>query len=63
MFGFLARWVARETLSLTEGREALGATGKHFVGVGLMTGIPENDVLGRVEYAVDGEGEFDHAEV
>ena len=48
---------------LTELVELLNATGEHLVDVGLMTGIPDHDVLGRPEDAMQRNGEFDNTEV
>ena len=48
---------------LAELVELLNATGEHLVDVGLMSGIPNHDVLRRPEDAMQCNGEFDHTEV
>ena len=63
MIGLGPRRVAGESVSLSKSGESLRAAGDDLVGVALMTGVPENDVLGGVEDSMDGERQFDDAEV
>ena len=39
------------------------AAREDLVHIGLVTGVPQDDVPGRVEHPVDGEGELHHAQV
>jgi hypothetical protein len=48
---------------LAEILEAVAPTGEEFVDVGLVAGVPKNDVLGRLEDAMESDGEFDDAEI
>jgi hypothetical protein len=43
--------------------EGVPPTGEHLVHVGLVAGVPHDQVVGRVEDAVQGDGELDDAEV
>jgi hypothetical protein len=63
VLGLGARRVARHAAGLAEVVEALEAPGDHLVGVGLVAGVPQDDVVGGVEHTVQGQGELDHAEV
>ena len=63
VLGLGPRGVAGQPAFLLELREALTAAGHELVDVGLVTGVEEEDVLGRVEDPVQGEGELDDAEV
>ena len=57
------RRVARQPAGLAQGGEAVAAAGEDLVDVGLVAGVPQEDVVGRVEHPVEGEGELDHAQV
>ena len=48
---------------MTKIDEVFGTTSNEFVGVGLMPGIPQDDVVRGVEHAMESEGELDHPEV
>jgi hypothetical protein len=43
--------------------EVAPPTGQQFVDVGLVSRIPEKDVLGGVKHAMERQGEFDDSEV
>ena len=55
--------VARHPARLLERLEAEAAPGQQLVHVGLVAGVPQEDVAGRLEDAVQGQGQFDGAEV
>ena len=55
--------VARQATGLAQASEPLLSTGDDLVHVGLVAGVPEEDVAGRVEHPVQGERELDHPEV
>ena len=63
VFALGAEEEAVQSAVLTDGIDLLAATGEHFVHVGLMADVEEDFVLGRIEGAVQGDGQFDHAEV
>ena len=58
-----ARGVAGQAIGLAELAEVLAATGQELVHVGLVTGVPDDRVARRVEYAVQRDRELDDAEV
>ena len=58
-----SRRVAGQAPRLAEVDEVVAAAGDDLVDVGLVAGVPQHDVAGRVEHPVDGEGELDGAEV
>ena len=55
--------VARHAARLLQGLEAVAATGQQLVHVGLVAGVPEDDVARGVEDAVQGERQLDGAEI
>ena len=55
--------IARKTAALTKALESVTSAGQQFVHVGLMPGVPKQDVLGRFEDAVQRQRQFDHSEV
>ena len=63
VLGLGAARVARHPAGLAQLGEAFAATGDDLVDVGLVPGVPQDDVAGRVEDAVDGERELDRPEV
>ena len=63
VLGLGSRRIARQAPRLSQLREALCSSGDELVRVALVPGVPEDDVVGGVEHAVDGECEFDHPEV
>ena len=55
--------IARKTARLAKLREPGRAAGDNLVDVGLVAGVPQQDVPRRVEHPVQGEGQFDHTQV
>ena len=52
-----------QALVLADRRQPLAAPGEDLVRVGLVADVPEDLVAGRVEHAVQGDGELAGAEV
>ena len=63
MLGLRPRRVAGQTTLLAERVEVTPAPGEDLVDVCLVTGVPQDDVVGRVEDAMQGEGHLDDSEV
>ena len=59
----LATGIPREPACLAELLEPGLATGDDLVHVGLMAGVPQDGVEGRLEHAVERQGQFDCAEI
>jgi hypothetical protein len=57
---FTALGKTRQTVELAHRRHAVAATRKHFMGVRLMTDIPYDAVVGRVEDMVQSDSELNH---
>jgi hypothetical protein len=55
--------VPREAPALSKTGEVSTSTGQQFVDVGLVAGVPEQDVLGGVEHSMKSKGQFDDAQV
>ena len=55
--------VARHPARLLQGLEAVAAAGQQLVHVGLVAGVPQDDVTGGVEDPVQGQRQLDGAEV
>ena len=55
--------IAREPVGLAELGERVAPSGDQLVHVGLVPGVPQEDVTGGVEGAVEGQGQFHHAQV
>ena len=53
---------SRQTLQLTHARHALAATGQDFVRIRLVTDIPHDAIMWRVEDVMQGDGQFDHSQ-
>ena len=58
-----AQHEAVQSAGLADGLEALAASGKQLVNVGLMADIEDKPVGGSVEDVVHGECQFDDAEI
>ena len=58
-----ARRIAGQAALLAQRVELVTAAGENLVYVGLMAGVEDHGVGGRVEHPVDRQGEFDDAEV
>ncbi len=63
MFGFRTTRISAHPACLTKFFETLFATGEKFVHVGLVAGVPQDHIPGRVEGAVQGDRQFDGPEV
>ena len=63
VFALGAEEEAVESAVLTDGVEAFAPAGEHFLDVALVADVEEEFVLGGMEGAVEGDGQFDHAEV
>jgi hypothetical protein len=59
----IAPWKTRQSAQLPQSWHALAPTGENFVGVSLMAHIPHNAIFWRIEYIVQGHGEFYGAQV
>jgi DNA-binding MarR family transcriptional regulator len=55
--------VARHAAALAEPAEPVEAPGDELVHVGLVAGVPDDDVAGRVEHAVERQRELDRPQV
>ena len=53
---------ARQTSALAQRANAVAAPGQDLVRVTLVTDIPDQLVIGRVEHRMQGDGQFDHTE-
>ena len=60
---FRAQRKAVQAVRLPDGAEPVLAPGEHFVDVNLMAHVPDKLVLGRVENAVQRDGQLHHAEI
>ncbi len=63
VLGLEDRAERRQPVVLADRRQALAAAGEDLVGVGLVADVPEDLVAGRVEQAVERDGELAGAEV
>ena len=63
VLAFGAEEEAVQSAGLTDGVEALAPPGEHFVHIALVADVEEELVLGRIKGTVQGDGQFDHAEV
>ena len=66
-----AKWIERafsakgesvKAAGLTDGADTLAAPGQNFMGVRLMTDVPDNAVFRCVKNIVQRNGQFDYAE-
>ena len=53
---------ARQAAALAQGADAVAAAGQDLVRIALVADVPDQDVLGRLEHMVQGDGQLDHAE-
>ncbi len=63
VLGLAAAGIPRHAAGLAELGKPGPASGHDLVDVGLVAGVPEDDVAGGVEHPVDGQRQFDGAEV
>ncbi len=52
-----------EAAFLPQGKKLLLASGEQFVGIGLMAHIPNNAIFRGGKFTVQGDCQFDHAEI
>ncbi len=62
VFRFRALGETAEAATLADGADAVAPAGHDLVRIGLMTDIPDQPVVRRVEYVVNRDSQFDHAE-
>ena len=63
MVAFGAEREAVQAAGLADGAKTVFAAGQQLVDIDLMAHVPDELVLGRGEYLVQGDGEFHHAQV
>ena len=63
MFGLGTAGVTRHSPCLAQGGELGVPAGEQLVNVGLVAGVPQDQVVGGVEAAVECQGQFDGAQV
>ena len=61
--GLFPARVARQAAGLAQRLELVGAAGEHLVHIGLVAGVPQDDVPGRVEHPVEGQRELHYAQI
>ena len=59
---FAALGEARQATGLAHGMHLLHTAGENLVGVALVSHVPDDAVVGRVEHVVQGNGELHHAQ-
>jgi hypothetical protein len=62
VFALGALGEAGETVALAQRADAIAASGQDLVRIGLMTDVPNQPVVRRIEDIMQRDGEFDHAE-
>ena len=55
--------VPRQAARLAQGGEGVSPSGDDLVHIGLVAGVPQDDVARRVEHPVDGQGQLHGAEI
>ena len=63
VLGLAARRVPGQPAGLAEGGEQVAPSGEDLVDVGLVSGVPDDDVARGLEHAVHGQRQLHHAEV
>ena len=63
MFAFGTIGKTGEPAELADARHAVFAAGQDLMDVDLMADIPDDFVFRGIEQAVEGDGEFDHAQI
>ena len=61
VFAFSALGETGQSAALADGADAVAPAGQDLVRIGLVADIPNDAILGRVEYVVKRGREFDHA--
>mmetsp|Transcript_13490 Transcript_13490/g.21017 ORF Transcript_13490/g.21017 Transcript_13490/m.21017 type:complete len:286 (+) Transcript_13490:2606-3463(+) len=62
IFGFLTFAKSRHTIELTQRRESITTASEHFVGVALMSNVPDDVILGHIEDVVESSCKFNNTE-
>ncbi len=62
VFAFGPLGEARQAAALADGADTLAATGQDLVRIALMTDVPDQAVVGRVEDIMEGDRQFDDAQ-
>ena len=60
---FIAFWKTRQAAGLAQAVHLVTPTGEDFVRIGLVAHVPDQAVVRRVEHVVQGDGEFDRAQI
>ena len=60
---FTASWKTTQTMALTQGRHLVASTSQNFVRIGLVSNVPHDSVMRRVEDIVQSNGQFNRAQV
>ena len=63
VFALRAERKTVQTVRLADGAEPVAAPGEQLVNVNLVADVPDKFVLGRIEDAMEGDGEFHHAQI
>ena len=63
VLALLALAESAQAVELPDGVELLLAPGQELVGVGLVARVPDDEVPGRVQQVVKGDGQLHHAEI
>ena len=63
MLAFRAQREAVQAIGAADGVKSIFAAGQQLVDIDLMADVPDEFVLGRVEDVMQGDGQFDHAEI
>ena len=58
VFALVGVWEGFEAVEFSVGAEHVTAACQYLVGVSLMTHVPDDAVVGRIEHIVHGNGEF-----
>ena len=58
-----SRWITSKSISLSQSIESIATSGDDLVNIRLMASIEDDRILRAVEDAMDGEGQFNDAEV
>ncbi|OPZ85667.1 MAG: hypothetical protein BWY75_02367 [bacterium ADurb.Bin425] len=63
MVAFAGADETAQTFELSQTAKFVATPGEHLVHISLVTDIPENEVVGRGEYFMQGDGYLHHPEV
>ena len=62
VFAFAALGEPRKPAALPQGTDAVATAGEYFVRIGLMPDVPDQAILGRVEYVMQRHSQLDDAQ-